>query len=69
MMFDAKCAIEPDFIAQRELAPKLLVALMRRHAGLGPDMRKMRELHAADPSIETMARNTPQCPPTAFVRA
>ena len=48
MMFDAKCTVEPDFIAQRELAPELLVALMRRHAGLGPDMREMREFHEAE---------------------
>jgi hypothetical protein len=48
MMFDAKGVVEADLIAQRELAPKLLVALMRRHAGLGPDMRKMRELHGVE---------------------
>ncbi|MGD0023474.1 MAG: hypothetical protein ABSC37_02445 [Xanthobacteraceae bacterium] len=28
-----------------QFAPELLVTLMRRHAGLGTDMGKMREFH------------------------
>src|ERR1700722_5432206 len=47
MMLDAERMIEPDLVAQFQLAPELLVALMRRHAGLGPDMGKVREFHEA----------------------
>ena len=45
MMLDAKGVVEPDLVAHCELAPELLIALMRRHAGLGPDVGEMRELH------------------------
>jgi hypothetical protein len=47
MMLDAEGMIEADLVAQFQLTPKLFVALMRRHAGLGPDMGKMREFHEA----------------------
>src|ERR1700726_2992855 len=45
MMLDAERMIEAELVAQGELAPELFVALVRRHAGLGPDMGKMREFH------------------------
>ena len=45
-MLDAEGVIEPHLVAQSELAPQLLVACMRRHAGLGPDMGEVGEFHA-----------------------
>ena len=56
MMLDAEGVIETDIVAQSELAPELLVALMRRHAGLGPDMGKMREFHRNEP-IDRVVRS------------
>jgi hypothetical protein len=47
MMFDAEAVIEPEFVTQLKLAPQLLVTLVRIHARLTPDMRKMSELHFA----------------------
>src|ERR1700730_15134132 len=38
MMLDAERMIETERVAQSELAPELLVALPRRHPGLGPDV-------------------------------
>ena len=49
MMLDAEAVIEAELVAQRKLAPQLLVALVRRHAGLGPDVRKVREFHSIIP--------------------
>ena len=45
MMLDAERVVEAELVAQREFAPELLVALVRRHAGLGPDVGEMREFH------------------------
>ena len=45
VMLDAKGMIEAELVAQLQLTPQLFVALMRRHARLGPDVRKMREFH------------------------
>ena len=45
MMLDAKGVVEPDLVAHCKLAPELLIALMRRHAGLRPNVGKMRKLH------------------------
>ena len=45
VMLDAKRIVEAKLVAQLQLAPQLFVALMRRHARLGPDVRKMREFH------------------------
>src|SRR5580692_8649581 len=47
MMLDAERMVEAEVVAQSELAPELFVALMRRHAGLGPDVGEMRKLHGA----------------------
>ncbi len=46
MMLDAKRIIEAEPVAQFELAPQLLITLMRRHAGLGPDVGEVREFHS-----------------------
>ena len=45
MMLDAERVVETKLVAQRELTPQLLVALVRRHSGLAPDMGEMREFH------------------------
>jgi hypothetical protein len=45
MVLDAKAEVEAEVVAQLELAPELLVSLMRRHVGLAPDMGKMGEFH------------------------
>src|SRR6185437_1944244 len=47
VMFDAETVVETKLVAERKLAPQFLVALMRGHAGLSPDMGKMSELHEA----------------------
>jgi len=44
-MLDAERMIEAERVAQRELAPELLIARVRRHAGLGPDVGEMGEFH------------------------
>jgi hypothetical protein len=55
VMLDTKSEVETEIVAQAEFAPKLFISLMRRHVGLGPDMRKMRELHYGDlPSIRAI---------------
>src|SRR6185312_15838547 len=46
MMFDAERVVEAERVAQLQLAPKLLVTLMRSHAWFAPDMRKMGKLHS-----------------------
>ena len=46
-MLDAEAVIEAELVAQHELAPQLLVALRRRHAGLAPNMGEMGKLHRA----------------------
>ena len=45
MMLDAERVVEAELVAQLQFAPQLLVALVRRHSGLGPDVGEMRELH------------------------
>src|SRR5476649_1573817 len=45
VMLDRKSVVETDLIRKHELAPQLLVALVRRHTLLAPNVRKMRELH------------------------
>jgi len=45
MMLDAKTKVEAQFIAGRQLTPKLLVALRGGHAGFVPDMGEVGELH------------------------
>ena len=57
MMLDAEPVIESQRVAELELTPKLLVALMRRHAVLAPDMGEMRELHG-DPFCGSCSRET-----------
>jgi len=37
--------IEAELVAQFELVPELLVTLMRRHSGLGPDVGEVGEFH------------------------
>src|SRR6185437_10663161 len=44
MMLDAEAVIEAKLVAEHQLAPQFLVAPMRRHIGLGPDMTEVREL-------------------------
>ena len=44
-MLDAERMVEAKFVAERKLAPQLLVTLVRRHAGLGPDMGEVGEFH------------------------
>jgi hypothetical protein len=55
MMLDAERMIEAERVAQLQLAPQLLVALMRRHSGLGPDMGEVGEFHAAIPGLNCSA--------------
>src|ERR1700720_2612645 len=45
MMLDREAIIEAQFVAKLELAPKLLVALRRAHAGLAPDVGEVGKLH------------------------
>ena len=45
MVLDAEAEVEAEVVAERKLAPELFVTLMRRHAGLAPDMGEMSELH------------------------
>ena len=47
VMLDAEAVIETEFVAQLKFAPQLLVALVRGHPRLAPDMGKMGELHWA----------------------
>src|SRR5215467_14641314 len=44
MMFDAETVIEAKLVAHLKFAPQLLIALVRVHPRLSPDMRKMCEL-------------------------
>jgi hypothetical protein len=48
MMFDAKRMIEAERVAQLQFTPQLLVALMRRHSGLGPDVGEVGEFHGVN---------------------
>src|SRR5215467_12378933 len=41
MMLDAETVIEAKLVAQPKLAPQLLIALVRIHSWLSPDMREM----------------------------
>jgi hypothetical protein len=45
VVLDAERMVEAERVAQSELAPELLVAFVRRHAGLGPDMGEMGKFH------------------------
>jgi hypothetical protein len=45
MVLDTEAEVEAEVVAERKLTPELLVALMRRHAGLAPDMGEMGEFH------------------------
>ncbi len=49
MMLDAEAVFEAKLVGQPKLAPELLVALGRRHAGLAPDMCEMGEFHGGRP--------------------
>ena len=51
MMLDAERLVEAKFVAQLQLAPELLVALVRRHAGLGPDVGKVGKFHEITSSM------------------
>jgi hypothetical protein len=46
MVLDTEAEIEAEFVAKNKLAPQFLVALVRRHSGLGPDMAEVSEFHA-----------------------
>jgi hypothetical protein len=48
MMLDTKRVVEAEFVAQLQLAPQLLVTLLRRHSGLGPDVGEMGEFHGIE---------------------
>src|SRR5215510_6377555 len=52
MVLDAESVVVAKFVAQLKFAPQLLIALVRGHAWLAPDMRKMGKLHAAVSSRE-----------------
>ena len=45
MMLDAEAVVEAEVVAERKLAPELLVALVRGHVGLAPDMGEVGEFH------------------------
>ena len=45
MMLDAEAVVEAELVAELKLAPELLVALMRGHVGLAPDMGEVSEFH------------------------
>ena len=45
VMFHAEGVVKARVVANLQLAPQLLVALMRSHVGLGPDVGEMREFH------------------------
>src|SRR5262245_57352610 len=45
MVLDAERVVVTKFVAQLKFAPQLLIALVRCHAWLAPDMRKMGKLH------------------------
>src|SRR4029078_12637651 len=47
MMLDAEGIVVTKPVAHLKLAPQFLVALVRGHAWLAPDMREMGELHSA----------------------
>src|SRR5215831_15563966 len=49
MVFDAETIIEAKLVAHLKFAPQLLIALVRVHPWLTPDMRKMGEFHCANP--------------------
>src|SRR5215469_6477237 len=51
MVFDAEAVVEANVVAHLKFAPQLLIALMRGHPRLTPDMRKMREFHCANPAV------------------
>src|SRR6202008_1605123 len=56
MMLDAERMVEAELIAQRELAPELLVARVRRHAGFCPDVGEMGKFHATTLRRACLAR-------------
>ncbi len=45
MMLDAEAEVEAELVAELQFAPELLVALVRGHAGLAPDVGEMGEFH------------------------
>ena len=45
MVLDTEAEVEAEVVAKRKLTPELLVALMRRHAELAPDMGEVSEFH------------------------
>ena len=57
MMLNAETIIEIQFVTKDQLAPQLLVTLMRRHVGLCPDMAEMRKLHSNPQSYVLVSRN------------
>src|SRR5262249_7944827 len=50
VMLDAEREVVAELVAQLQCAPQFLVALVRGHAGLGPDVREVRELHCGLPA-------------------
>ena len=45
VVLDAEAVVEAEIVAELKFAPELLVALMRGHAGLAPDMGEVGEFH------------------------
>src|SRR5215469_17429556 len=45
MVLYAESVVESEFVAHLKFAPQLLIALVRVHARLAPDVREMGELH------------------------
>jgi hypothetical protein len=56
MMLDAERMIETERVAQLQLAPQLFIALVWRHAGLGPDVGEVREFHGTFVEVFIVAR-------------
>src|SRR5471032_2855354 len=50
VVLDAKAIVKAERVARFQLTPQLLVALVRGHPRLAPNMRKMGELHGATTS-------------------
>ena len=45
MMLDAEAVVEAEVVTELKLAPELLVALVRGHVGLAPDMGEVGKFH------------------------
>jgi hypothetical protein len=53
-MLDAERLIEAEFVAQLQFAPELLVAFVRGHSGLGPDVGEVSKFHGVTAVADTL---------------